>query len=555
MTARRDRAGLGALLLYGAIAFLAFGIGALTQPGSRYVGTGADPESFIWLFAWWPHAILHWTNPFVTHAVWSPSGVNLAWTALLPGLALLFAPLTLAAGPVLSYSIAAVLMPAFTAWAAFLLCRHLTRQLWPSLVGGYLFGFSSYVLGQELGHMQLTSAFVIPLAALVVLQYVEDELSAWALVVRLGPLLALQVLISTEVAFTLTLALACSLAVAFAVAPASRPRLVTSIVPLLGAYAFAAVLTAPFDYYLLTGISGQAIHPAALYNADLLNFIVPTRLTLVGRGWADSIAQHFPANISEQGAYLGVPALVIVALFAWRRWRTPGARFLVVSFLLAVLATLGFELVVYGHNVVALPWEHVGYRPLFRNVLPVRLSLFVSLAVAVMVSSWAASQEGAVRWVLPALAIVATLPYPGLGTWSRPYAVPPFFTDAAYRRCLAPGETILPLPVNAAGDADLWQAVSDFRFAMAGGYLTEGPPAGFVTSKAVKWIAFGNPVRAAQAQLLRDYIRDKHVAAVVVDPSQSRNWAAALDRIATRRAVGGVLLYRIAGPASGCPER
>ena len=97
MTVRRDRAGLGALLLYAAIAFLAFGIGALTRPGSRYAGIGADPESFIWLFAWWPHAILHWTNPFVTHAVWSPSGVNLGWTALLPGLALLFAPLTLAA--------------------------------------------------------------------------------------------------------------------------------------------------------------------------------------------------------------------------------------------------------------------------------------------------------------------------------------------------------------------------------------------------------------------------------------------------------------------------
>ena len=107
----------------------------------------------------------------------------------------------------------------------------------------------------------------------------------------------------------------------------------------------------------------------------------------------------------------------------------------------------------------------------------------------------------------------------------------------AYRQCLAPGETILPLPVNAAGDADLWQAVNGFRFAMAGGYVTEGPPAGFVTSNAVEWVALGNPVSAAQAQLLRDYIRDKHVTAVVVDPSQSRNWdgRARPDRDATRR--------------------
>ena len=32
----------------------------------------------------------------------------------------------------------------------------------------------------------------------------------------------------------------------------------------------------------------------------------------------------------------------------------------------------------------------------------------------------------------------------------------------------------------------------------------------------------GNPVSATQAQLLRDYIREKHVTAVVVDPSQAR---------------------------------
>jgi hypothetical protein len=90
---------------------------------------------------------------------------------------------------------------------------------------------------------------------------------------------------------------------------------------------------------------------------------------------------------------------------------------------------------------------------------------------------------------------------------------------------------------------------------MAGGYLTEGPPAGFVTSNAVKWVAVGTPVRAAQAQLLRDYIREKHVTAVVVDPSQAQYWELALDRIATRRAVGGVLLYRITGLTPGCPNR
>ena len=49
------------------------------------------------------------------------------------------------------FNVAELLVPAVSAFTAYLLCRHLTRSLWASLVGGYLFGFSSYMLGQEQG--------------------------------------------------------------------------------------------------------------------------------------------------------------------------------------------------------------------------------------------------------------------------------------------------------------------------------------------------------------------------------------------------------------------
>jgi len=552
---RPDRAGLGALALYAALAFLVFGRGLVTGPGSRYSGTGRDPQVFIWSFAWWPHAILHALNPFVTHAVWYPNGFDLMWTTAVPGLALPFAPLTLAAGAVASYNVAAVLMPALAAWTAFLLCRHLTGKLWPSLAGGYLFGFSSFMLGQELGHMQMTSVFLVPLAVLVVLQYVEGELGGRALVLRLGPLLALQLLFSTEVAFTLTLALACSLVVGFAAAPAARRRLVESIAPLVGAYVLAAVLTAPFVYYLLAGFHGEPFHHPSAYNTDLLNFVVPTRLTLAGLGWADSIARRFPGNVGERGAYLGWPALVIVALFARERLRTAGGRFLLASLAVAALAALGFELVVDGNRVVQLPWARFGNGPLFDNVLPERLSLWVSLAVAVIVALWAAAGGGLLRRLLPALAILAIVPYATAGTWDQSYAVPRLFTDGSYRSCFAQGERVLPLPPTSAGDSNLWQVLSGFRFAMTGGYVGAGPPASFLTSAQVAWIAAGNPVPPGRAQMLRIFIGQKGVTSVVVDRRQIRHWAAALDRIATPRHVGGVVLYRIAGSTPGCPAR
>ncbi len=557
--------GVGPPALYAAIAFFAFGLRLLLDPGSEYVGTGADPQVFIWSFAWWPHAILHGENPFVTHAIWAPDGVNLAWATTVPGLALLFSPLTLAVGPVASYDVAAVLMPALAAWTAFLLCRYLTRKLWPSLVGGGLFGFSSYMLGQEQGgHLHVAAVFLVPLVGLVVLQYVRHDLDGRGLVIRLAPLLALQLTFTTEIAFTLLLALVCAFLLGVLVLPACRRRLVRLLAPVAGSYLLAGVLTAPFVYYLLTGFQKSGIHPPQDYVTDLLNFVVPTRASLSGQGWAESISSHFPGNDAERGAYLGAPTLLIVALFAWQRRRAAGGRFLVLLFLLAALAALGSKLTVdgtsslrlpWGRGIVPLPWEHVGYLPLFDNVLVERFPLYVSLAAAVMVSLWTASQgRRSLQLALPALAILTIAPYPAARNWETRFVVPPLFADSAYRACLGPAENILPLPVNYNGYADLWQVESDFRFTMAGGYISASPPSAFLTPRAIAHIASGLAVPAGQAQALRTYIRVKHVTSVAVDENQTRYWAGALDRIAVPREVGGVLLYRIDSAPRNCPD-
>ena len=60
-----------------ATSFLYFGWRLLPHPGRELIGSGQDPLIFVWSFAWWPHAILTWTNPFVTHALLAPIGANL----------------------------------------------------------------------------------------------------------------------------------------------------------------------------------------------------------------------------------------------------------------------------------------------------------------------------------------------------------------------------------------------------------------------------------------------------------------------------------------------
>ena len=99
----------GALLVLGAV----FGLLLLpkllpTEPGRVLSNSPADASILLWSLGWWPHAILHGQNPFATTAIWAPDGVNLAWTTTVPGLALLFSPLTLIAGPVISYNVVAL---------------------------------------------------------------------------------------------------------------------------------------------------------------------------------------------------------------------------------------------------------------------------------------------------------------------------------------------------------------------------------------------------------------------------------------------------------------
>src|SRR5437868_8822568 len=161
------------------------------------LGSGPDPEIFVWSFAWWQRALAAGENPFVSHAVYASDGINLAWATTVPGLAVPFAPLTSLVGPVASYNVAALLLPAFAAWTAFLLCRYLTGSLWASLAGGYLFGFSSYMLAEvDAGHLNFTSVFLLPLVALALLQYVDGHIGGRALALRFGVLLGWQFALS-----------------------------------------------------------------------------------------------------------------------------------------------------------------------------------------------------------------------------------------------------------------------------------------------------------------------------------------------------------------------
>jgi hypothetical protein len=561
---RAARLGLAAFAGYTLLSLILVG-SQLLASGDRYVGSNDDPQIFIWSFGWAAHALAHGHNPLLTDAIWAPSGLNLAWVTTTPALGILFAPVTWLLGPVAAYNAAAILMPATAAWTMFLLCRSFTHRTWPSLFGGYLFGFSSYLFGHMTGELHLTSVFLLPLLGLVIVRHVRGELGGRQLMVQAGVLLGAELYLSTEIAFTLTLGLIGALIVAYPTLPAFRAQLRVTTLRLLGAYAVGGVVASPLLYYALRDFRSSGYQPPDQYLADLANLVIPNHFALVGAGWAAHIARHFPGNSSEQGSYIGLPLVLIGVVYASRALKSPVGRFLLGFFALATVASFGPHVNVvgrhvlpiltpFGHDTLPIPGVGSKHVPLFDNTLPIRFSLFASMAVAAAGALWLARPRATTtRYAAATIAAVALLPNPGAGVWSTRYTIPPFFTSSVYKGCLSPSDIVLPLPIGFGGQATLWQA-TDFNFRMAGGRLQTSPPSVFLHPPDIAQISVGYPPVANQTKLLRGYIATKGVTAAFVDLRSASTWAPALDAITPGHDIGGVRFYRLSGTAPGsCP--
>jgi len=170
------------------------------------VGRYADPTLFIWSIAWWPYALSHRLNPIVTHAIYAPVGTNLAWLTTVPLASVLVWPITAACGPIVSYNLLALLAAASAAWAAYILCRYLTKSVWPAILGGYVFGFSPYFLAQTLaGHLHMVLILPVPIVLYLVARWFDGALESRKMACLAGLAIAAQLLLSLEVFATATM--------------------------------------------------------------------------------------------------------------------------------------------------------------------------------------------------------------------------------------------------------------------------------------------------------------------------------------------------------------
>ena len=542
-----------ALILYLALALVTIGRYAIQAPRTVCAcSPSTDPASYMWALSWWPHALLHGLNPFVSHYLWAPTGVNVAQGAMIPTVAILMAPITALAGPVFSYNVLAICGPALAAFTAYLLCRRLVGRELPALVGGYLFGFSSYQFAHLLGHLNLVLVFLIPVMVLVPLRRAAGEMSRRSFMAAMAALLVLQAGLSTELLAECVFFGAVVLVAAWLLGPRSMRRSVTQLAgEIVGSGLVAAIAISPFFYYALFSGGSPQSSPSFpnVYSLDFLNLWFPTTITWLGGHDFYLLGLTFEkGNGSEANGYFGAILIVLFLMWILGRRRSSDRIFVgIVAIVAAVslISALGPHLHIAGYQTITLPFSWFQHLPLVNNIAPGRTVLFTSLALSVGVAAYLAGREKrvVVGWLAILLGIAMVLPDINKTFYGTPVNDPPLFSTALHKRYLRHDETVLVLPFALNDVSMLWQAEDGFSFFLPEGYVSGTIPAPF-NSQLTTAQLFTNVVPPAAA--LGSFIREHLVSHVIVDPKLAGGWPRVLAQLGlTHRLVGGVMLYAV----------
>ncbi|HEX3300307.1 MAG TPA: hypothetical protein VHW68_09360 [Actinomycetota bacterium] len=523
-------------LLYTALSIAVFALPVIGHLGDRCVGSClSDTNLYTWSFAWMSHAIHAGQDPLFSDVVWAPSGIHLAWVTSLPGPALLMVPVTDLFGPLASVNVLMIAAPASAAWAMYLVCAQVTRRFWPSVFGGLVFGFSTYMNQHQRAQLNLILVFFIPLAVYLVLRRMNGSLGRIAFVLLLGLTLAGQFLTSTEVFATALLMAGCISIGVLVLAPDPIRRRFLRTVPLIAA---AGLVTALLISPVLLGLvrdapAGEAFRTPELNSVDLLSFVVPPPIARFGGSTFSGLSDRFPGYPQNDTAYMGVVFLAIaiwcVVTFrrVWWSWLLVGAMIIP-----GVLA-LGPTLHIAGDPSIPMPQRLLLRIPLIRYATADRLPLYLWVALSILVAVWLAAGASRWRWARYALvALGVVLLSIDLGTdpnYHGSLDVPAFFQDGAYQRFAGPDDVVLGIPSQIGGDM-VWQASTDMGFRLGRAYVGPVHPEG-ADALGLRVILSGSGSNLPPANVLRTFIEGRGVKAVFAEEPVSEDVSAWLHDV------------------------
>ncbi len=451
--------------------------GAIT---SRYVGYGwTDARLYQWGLAWTPWAILHGHSPLFAFDVFAPAGIDISWVTFMPSLGIVAYPLTKLFGTLVSLNVLLLLAPALAAWAAYLVCHRLTGRFWASVLGGLFFGFSTFIGGHMVDHLNLVMIVPAPLAVYLVIRRIEGSLGAVTFVGLLTLDLLFYFGISTELFATTTLfaVMAFVLALLFARRDVGRVFRAGLLVAL--SYLITGLLLVPFLNAALDNEPAEVLRPVDQTVVDLAGWVVPREHTWLGGDRFASISGRFSAAPQEDAGYVGLAAVIMLIGFAITERRRRGTWPLVAFIGVGAVLSSGPALRVLGETTFSMPGELLTKVPLLQHATAQRLPAYVALALGVVAALWVsrgAGRQVVVRWGVSGVAALMVLPVAAPSSFHAYGAAPGFFTTGDVHDQIREGETVFAI-TERTGTELAWLAESDFWYRIPQAYVGPIPPA------------------------------------------------------------------------------
>jgi len=533
--------GLFAYLLYQALAFAIWVVPILPRFGRQALGVGLqDSRYFQWALSWTPFALAHHLNPLHTGYLFPPAGVDLAWSAFVPGPAIVMWPVTALLGPLVSLNLLMAAAPAVAAWAAYLVCHRITNRFWPSVAGGYLFGFSAYVAGNTIGFVNLVLIFPVPLLVYLVIRRLEGSLGSVAFVAGFAALLVGLFSISTELFGTAAIFGAVAFIGAFAFMPSLRQRLSRTLPLMLLSGGIAAVALLPYLFDILANRPSEPLYPPDLMAApDVWTFVVPPPyMRLGGDSLYPLLSRHTANPVLDGLGYVGLGVIAVVVGFAITERRRRSTWLLLGFLALATLLSLGPVLHIGGDPHGWLPERLLSQLPIIQSATPSRFTLYSTLAIGVIAAVWLSEAPGRRAWMRWAVVIAAgALVLPQAPHHVPPQQIPAFLSSEQVRSVLEEGETVYAIPVQK-GDEVLWQATADYWFKLAQGYIGPLPPA-LQSGPLSRGLSMRHDLFFPGPSQFSTWMEQHGVSAIVVDDRARTKYGSLLGDVGLQQVYSG----------------
>ncbi len=513
--------------------------GLIASPRTGYLSQGVqDQQAFEWYFGAAAHNLTSLSNPLFSDLQNFPAGVNLMANAAVLGLGIPLAPLTLLAGPSVTFIVVELLGLALTASAWFwLFRRRLAVHPLAAAIGAGFIGFAPGMVSHANGHPNFVAQFLVPLIVDRVLRLAQGEGRPVRNGIVLGLLAAWQVFIGEEVLLLTAVGLAIGGVVYLAHGQLPLRRMLPGVG--IAAGLCLAIVALPLWWQFAGPQSyGDIYHPPA--GNDLAQLFGRATRSIGADPWASAAVSM---NRTEENSFFGIPLMVAAAAVVALLWRRTLVQALGAVVLFSCWLSLGEEVLVRGRATgIPGPWALLDELPVLGNVLPTRFALIAVPALGALLAlgieevrrrtTRYARNPGTglvVAGFAALLVLLPVLPTPLVVDQKAP--MPTFFSDGTWRDWVDEGGSVLAAPAPWVADTRAleWQAQARWGFPVVAGYFVgpdsttaRGGQYGATPSALTQWMS--DITQSGQAQVtdptqveqFKDDLRAGRVDAVVL---------------------------------------